>query len=149
MTWIRSSAFDGSSAFGSSIVSIRETVSPPVDEIVHSSSSAASELREIDVRLACRSLALMPISDASSSAVVDEIRLRRIPLDTTGSWQQTTSPSDESQTSASMPDAPCSRATRNAAMVFSGSMRRAPRWAKVMTATATHRATPDASPREM
>ena len=37
-------------------MSISETVSPPVDEIVHSSSSAAIELREIWVRLSCRSL---------------------------------------------------------------------------------------------
>ena len=80
MTCIWSSAFDGSSAFGSSIVSISETVSPPVDEIVHSSSSAAIELREIEVRLSCRSLSLMPISVASSSSV--GTRFKRCSSDT-------------------------------------------------------------------
>ena len=54
-TSVRAIARDGSSAFGSSIVSISETVSPPEDEIVHSSSSAATDEREIWVRLSWNS----------------------------------------------------------------------------------------------
>jgi hypothetical protein len=79
-------------------------------------------------------------NEASSSAVVAEIRFRRRPREITGSCAQTTSPSADNHTSVSIPVAPISSAARNAGIVFSGSMRRAPRWAKVMTATTAHRA---------
>ena len=62
-------AFDGSSACGSSIVSISETVSPPPVEICHSSSSAATDEREMAVSESWNSSTVMPISFATSSSV--------------------------------------------------------------------------------
>ncbi len=51
-----------------------------------------------------------------------------------GSCTHTTSPSALSQTSVSRAPVPAASARRKAGSVFSGSSRRAPRWAKVITA---------------
>ena len=53
----------------SSIVSISATWSPPDDEIVHSSSRAAIDEREISVRLSSSSSVSMPSFPAISSSV--------------------------------------------------------------------------------
>ena len=50
-------------------MSISETVSPPELEIVHSSSSAATDDREIWVRLSWNSSSVMPSALAISSSV--------------------------------------------------------------------------------
>jgi hypothetical protein len=59
----------GSGPCSSSIVSMSATWSPPDPEIVHSSSSAAIEEREMSVRLPSSSSTLMPTFAASSSSL--------------------------------------------------------------------------------
>ena len=66
---VSASADCGSGPVVSSIVSIRATWSPPVDEIVQSSSRAAIEVRPISLRFVSSSSSVMPSFAAISSSV--------------------------------------------------------------------------------